>query len=142
MQPRSESDDHAMTPLALRLGQHDYFVPLLTNEQARQWRKQLNDSLGDIVQNFQPTPGVDTKAFANGLTGALIEFPDKLAELVFAYGSNLPQEEIQKSASPKQIAIAFSAMMGEAYPFLPQLALARTAVLGSLTQKANSTRLQ
>jgi hypothetical protein len=109
---------------------------------------QLNESLGGIVSNFQPTPGVDSKAFANGLTGALIEFPEKIIDLVFAYAPELPKEELLGSeeapgkATEEQFAHAFSQIMGVAYPFLPQLALARTAVLGSLAQSPNSTRLQ
>ena len=158
MQPRTESDDHVMAPLQLRLGQKDYLVPLLPNAEAREWRLKLDASLGDIVSSFQPE--AKGKLFETGLTGALIQFPDKLAELVFAYANGwvepdslslakkrlekpvLPEPEILSSASPKQIAMAFRAMMEEAYPFLPQLAMARQAVLGSLAQKAKSTTLQ
>jgi hypothetical protein len=158
MQPRTEDDILAKTPVSLRLGAKDYAVPILTILPARAWRMKLDQSCGDIVRNFQPE--VDKKAFATGLTGALIHFPEKIAELVFAYANGwegpealgsgkkklekplLPEEEIMANATEEQLAAAFSQIMAVAYPFLPQLALVRQAVLGSLRQRANSTTLQ
>lgn len=155
---RSEADMISKAPITLRLGLKDYEVPPLTVLLARQWRLKLDASIGDIVRNFQAVPGADTKAFATGLTGALIQFPEKLAELLFAYANGwaeadspgkprlttpvLPEDEILANATEEQLASAFSGVMAMAYPFLPQLAMVRQAVLGSLAQTANSTRLQ
>ena len=159
MDKRTESDDHLMAPLKLRLGTKDYLVPLLANAHAREWRIKLDESLGTIVRNFEPTATI-SNVMSSGLTGALIQFPDKLAELVFAFANGwadpgspglakpkletpvLPESEIMAAASPKQLAQAFRSMMEEAYPFLPQLAMTRAAVLGSLAQKVSSTTLQ
>ena len=153
MEKRTESDILAKAPIKVKLGDKDYKIPVLTVLPAREWRLRLDASLGEIVRNFQPAPDGDTNAFATGLTGALIQFPQKICELLFAYANGwdgkermdkpiLPEEEVLASSTEEQLAAAFSAVMAVAYPFLPQLAMARQAVLGSLAQSARSMNLQ
>lgn len=142
MEKRSESEILTKSPIKVTLGEKVYEIPVLTVLPTREWRMKLDASLGDIVRNFQQTAGSDTNAFVTGLTGALIHFPEKLSDLLFLYAKDkLPQEEILANGTEEQIAVAFSAVMAVAYPFLPQLAMVRQAVLGSFAQSANSTSL-
>jgi hypothetical protein len=72
----------------------------------------------------------------NGLAGALVEFPEKLADLVFAYGTELPKDEILEKATEEQIAAAFSAIMVVAFPFLAQLGLVTQLVRATSNPQA------
>ncbi len=134
MKPRTEDDVLARTPIAVRLGEKDYSIPLLAVMPQREWRKKLFAELVPILEafNFQ----VDGQSMQKGLTAALLNFPEKLSDLVFAYAPDLPQDEILRQATEEQIAAAFSAITAVAFPFLPQLGmvtqLVRTA--SSLSQ--------
>jgi hypothetical protein len=121
MKPRTEDDILARTPLSAKLGDKDYSIPLLAVMAQREWRKNLFAELVPILESFNFT--VDGKSMASGLTAALLTFPEKLCDLVFAYAPDLPQEEIFKSATEEQIATAFSSIMAVAFPFIPQLGM-------------------
>jgi len=124
MEKRSESDILSKAPVKLKLGEKEYKIPVLTILPAREWRLKLNASLSAIVDSFKMVETAESSAVASGLTAALIQFPEKVAELVFAYaGETLKPEEILASATEEQLAQAFSAIMQVAYPFLPQLSL-------------------
>jgi len=124
MKPRTEDDIISRAPLVVRLGASDFNIPLLPVTPQREWRKKLFAELVPIIASFNFQ--VDGQSMTTGLTAALLHFPDKLAELVFAYSPELPQAEILLPANgvtEEQIATAFSAIMGVAFPFLPQLGL-------------------
>jgi hypothetical protein len=121
MKPRTEDDIIARTPLSIKLGDTDYSIPLLAVLSQREWRKNLFAELAPILESFNLK--VDGSTMANGLTAALLTFPDKLCELVFAYAPDLPKDEILANATEEQIATAFSAIMGVAFPFIPQLGM-------------------
>lgn len=146
--PRTESDVLAKAPLSVTLGEKKYAIKILTILPARAWRLKLDESVRSIVENFQPRPTADAKEMATGLTGALIQFPEKICDLLFAYAPNLPKEEIlgtedkPGSATEEQIAAAFAQVMGVAYPFLAPLALVTQATRANLAARASSTTLQ
>jgi hypothetical protein len=123
MMQRSESDMLAKMPIKVTLGTQSYEIPILTILPSRQWRIKLNEAMGQIVHGFTAMASESTsEGVAQGLTSALLRFPEKVAELLFAYaGESLPQEEILTNATEEQMATAFSAVMQVAYPFLPQL---------------------
>jgi hypothetical protein len=124
MKPRTEDEILAQAPLEVILGKEKYPIPLLAVKPQREWRKKLFAELAPILAAFNFK--VDGKSMTDGLTAALLQFPEKLTELVFAYAPDLPQETILESATEEQIAAAFSAIMAVAFPFLPQLATATT----------------
>jgi hypothetical protein len=121
MKARSEDDVLSRSPIPVRLGDKDYSIPLLAVMPQREWRKKLFAELVPILDTFNSS--VDGKSMASGLTAALLRFPEKLAELVFAYAPGLDKDEILANATEEQIAAAFSAIMAVAFPFLPQLAM-------------------
>jgi hypothetical protein len=121
MKPRSEDDILARTPLSVKLGDKEYAIPILAVTPTRAWRKNLFAELAPILDSFSVR--ADGKSMANGLTAALLSFPEKLTDLVFAYAPDLPKEEILATATEEQIASAFSAIQAVAFPFLPQLGM-------------------
>jgi hypothetical protein len=125
MEKRTESDILAKAPIKVKLGDKDYKIPVLTVLPSREWRISLNTELSGLTGSFKVVEAADSNAVASGMTFALIQFPEKVADLVFLYaGEVLPKDEVLANATEEQIAAAFSAVMQVAYPFLPQLAMA------------------
>lgn len=118
--PRTEEDMIKKAPIKVMLGAKEYKIPILTILPSREWRIKLNDEMAGIMEAMQPIETADAKTFSRGLTSALIGFPEKMAELVFAYaGEVLPKDEILAAATEEQIGTAFSAIMEVAYPLVP-----------------------
>ena len=112
-----------MRSITLIFGGKSYQVRSLTLRQARDWRILLIAAAKEIsCQLFRETNGHDAPFF-DGLGAAFIAFPDKISELVFAYSSELPKDEITAIATEQEMAVAFSQLIKAALPFLPQLAL-------------------
>jgi hypothetical protein len=121
MKQRTEDDILSRAPLTTKLGDTDYSIPLLAVMAQREWRKKLFAELVPLLDSFKSK--ADGKSIETGLTAALLAFPDKLCDLVFAYAPDLPKDEILAKATEEQIASAFSAIMGVAFPFIPQLGM-------------------
>lgn len=119
---RTEEDAVAMNPLTVVLGKQSYYVPLLGINAQRAWRTKLNDSLFPVIESFTGKTLVD--ALRGGIAAALLQFPEAISELVFAYCPALPKDEIMEAATEEQLAYAFSQIQSVAYPFWPQLTTA------------------
>lgn len=83
--PRTEAEGLSKAPLKLTLGEKDYLVPILTVIPVGKWRALLYDKLADIVSTFKFVEVATGEAVGNGLTQALIQFPERVADLVFLY---------------------------------------------------------
>jgi len=132
MKPRTEDDILSHAPISVKLGDKDYSIPLLAVQAQREWRKKLFAELAPILAAFNLT--VEAKTMAAGLTASLLTFPEKLVDLVFLYAPGLPKDEILASATEEQIAVAFSAIMAVAFPFVPQLGMVRSLLRANLPQ--------
>lgn len=123
MEP-NESSILAQDAIRVTFGEKPYDIKPLTIRKSREWRKLLVESLQQIVTNFQgkitEVPEV-ASLLSSGLVNALVRFPEKQAELLFAYAPNLPAEEILDTATEKQVQVAFSEVMRLAFPFLSDL---------------------
>jgi hypothetical protein len=116
---RSEADILAQAPLKVKFGEKEYDIRPLTILKQRAWRERLNQELKGFVEVFNAK--ADQNTIMSGLTGALVEFPEKLVDMVFLYAPYLPKEEIMNTATEEQIAFAFSSIMAVAFPFLAEL---------------------
>lgn len=116
---RTEEQKVGKLPFELTLGAEKYQVKPLSVNQSRAWRAKLNEVMGPIADAHQQKSGVMSQVLANTLT----EFPDKVAELLFAYAPELPREKVMNEASEEQLASAFCDLLVVAYPFLAPLAL-------------------
>src|SRR5678816_4953706 len=99
MKERTEADMLAMTPLVATFGEAEYFIPILTVIPSREWRLKLNEGLAGIANSFanafEPGSAVEASSeISKNLTLQLVEFPEKVADLVFAYAKDLPRDEI------------------------------------------------
>ena len=118
---RTEEEILAKAPFTVKLGDQDYPIKPLNIKAQREWRQKLSTELSPIVDSFNRES--TKKTMIAGLTGALLDFPEKLADLVFSYAPDLPKEKILEEATEEQIAKAFSSVMSIAFPFLGQLGM-------------------
>lgn len=112
-----------MNSINLTFGGKDYEVPQLSAIKSRAWRESLISSARLLAQSlFKETNGHDEEFFA-GLGISYLAFPDKLAELIFAYAPQLPREEILLRATDDELIVAFSSLMKAAFPYVKHLSL-------------------
>jgi hypothetical protein len=128
---RTEEQILSKAPIEVTLGDRPYPIHPANITRSREWRLKLQKDLADIVGQFNQK--AEGQALVQGLTGALIEFPEKLADLVFAYEPSLPKETILAEATEEQICAAFSVCLTLAFPFLAQLAMVRQVVAASMS---------
>lgn len=128
---RTDDDKLSMNGFEVTLGTEKYRIECLKINPQRAWREKLSVELAPLVQTFNKT--ADQKSFVHGLAGALIDFPEKLADMVFAYAPNLAEkkEKIFEEATEEQLAIAFSNIMSIAFPYLAQLGLVTQVIRAS-----------
>jgi hypothetical protein len=65
------------------------------------------------------------ESFGRAFAVSMIKFPEKLMELVMAYGPDLPRDTIESEATDEQIAVAYGRIVAVAFPFLASLATTR-----------------
>lgn len=118
---RSEEDILSKAPIKVRLGDSEYDIKPLPILKARQWRTKLTETMKSIVSDMS----VEQTATNIGpaMTAALVAFPDKVSDLVFAWSPDLPVEKVLAEATEEQMTIAYSKIMVLAYPFLAPLHL-------------------
>ena len=121
MKERTEEQIFSRMPIQVTLGDAKYDLKPLPIIKAREWRTKLTETMQGIVGTMSADQSPMTMGPA--LTAALVGFPDKVCELVFAWATELPTEKILAEATEEQLAVAFSGVMKMAYPFLAQLAM-------------------
>jgi hypothetical protein len=123
-------------------GGKPYSVAQLPVLKARAWREQLIRSAREVSESlFRQTNGHDEHFFA-GLATVYLGFPDKIREMIFAYGEELPKEEITATATDEEMITAFAAIMRVAFPYLHNLSLMVTFDLASRIEEASLENLQ
>lgn len=83
MKERTEDDINALAPITMRLGRKDYLVPPLAVSPQREWRKKYCTELAPVIDRLDAK--VDPKTMLQGLTASLLQFPEKLLNLLFDY---------------------------------------------------------
>lgn len=121
------TDEQKLTkePIKLKFGSTDYPIQIRNMNQSREWRTKLIETMSGILAQLPfgatPRPTPTAIGTVGGLTAALLVFPDKIAELIFAYAPDLPVETIQNEATDEQLEVAYGAIMAVAFPYLAQL---------------------
>jgi hypothetical protein len=121
MKERTEDDVISKAPILVTLGETQYGLKPLPVLKAREWRSKLAQTMQGIVTPMSAEQSPNT--IGPAMTAALVAFPDKVADLVFAWATDLPVDKVLNEASEEQIAVAYSAIMVMAYPFLMPLIL-------------------
>lgn len=120
---RTESEKIGKLPVKFKLGDQVYESPVLGINKSRVYRQLIADTLGGVFATFKENRPDFEAAMNAGIAGVFLRFPDKVAELVFAFNQDLPQEKILDEATEEQIAMAFLAIIEVVYPYLAQFGL-------------------
>jgi hypothetical protein len=132
MQKRSEMEMLSESPLVLKFGETEYSVKVLSSRKAAAWRQKLSDLTGDMVgKAMAEPPDSDTNGWLRGevlgsVSLMLTKSPEKLVDMICAYGSELNADEILDNGTDEQILVAFTRIMGVAFPFF--------SILGTLME--------
>ena len=120
--------DILLKELTLTFGGKEYVIEVLRSRASAKWRKEYFERTRDIssamiVDNINDK-GELSKAIGNALTGAMINFPEKIPELIFSYAPSLPKDEIMEAAYDQEFSRAFSKIYEVAFSsFLGSLGL-------------------
>jgi hypothetical protein len=108
MKARTEDDILSRAPILVKLGDKEYSIPLLAVMAQREWRKKYVAELAPIFDSLEYNT-LDLKSFVAGVTSCLLQFPDKLIDLVFTYRGYgfLWESLIAEGVSDKLLAVTF-----------------------------------
>jgi hypothetical protein len=131
VKPRTDDEKLSLAPIKVQLGGKPYEIPVRKILSARAWREQFIKSVTTIGTELKGDV-TSVENFIGGFAFAFLQFPEKLADLVFAYAPDLPRDVIETDATEEELAIAFSAIMQVAFPFASELTMV-SQVLKSAT---------
>jgi hypothetical protein len=144
---RTEEEILAQAPIKIALGNETYDVKPLRIKAARKWRSEVIGTVKEVAAQMQ-VPAENTPIFLNGLGFLFLQFPEKLADLFFAYAKDLNREEIEgdgeKGATEEQLACGFGQIMQVAFPFVKELQAMNSTIhlAGSIPPSARPSNLQ
>lgn len=120
---RTDDQKLSMAPIKVQFGGKEYEIPVRKILNARQWREQFIQSISDIAVELKGgVTSVDN--FVGGFAFAFLRFPEKLADLVFAYAPDLDRKLIEAEATEEELTLAFQNIMQVAFPFASALSMA------------------
>lgn len=140
---RTEEEILGQLPITVKFGEAEYKIKPLRIKKAREWRTKLIEEVTSISTMLQQDVST-SPVFIKGLAFVFLQFPEKMAELVFSYAPDLPKDRIEDEASEEQLARAFGQIVQIAFPFLGELkAMTSTLSLASsFPALAKSTKPQ
>lgn len=114
-----------MKSIDVELGGQKYEVRRLSIKGSREWRKQIEGPVGELVNVLISAPGVrlDDVSAIGGLLGVvkdvLLGSVDLIIEALFAYAPSLnsDRERIEEEADDEEALAAFVEVLKLAYPF-------------------------
>lgn len=121
---RTDEQKVLQSPITMLFGTQKYSVKPLPLIPAREWRVKFNEVIGPIAENFASKGASIPQTLAN----ALNDFPEKIADLIFAYAPDLPKDQIMREATEEQLVVAYEDLMVVAYPFLVPLVMTMRVV--------------
>ena len=123
--PRTESDK-LLKELTLSFGGKEYPIPVLRCGPAAKWRKEFFDRTAEVSSAMVVDSVTDKAAVGRGLMGALLQFPEKIPDLVFSYAPTIAEkrETIMAEAYDDDFMDAFNQIWEVAFkPFLASLGM-------------------
>jgi len=123
---RSEDQVVTQAPIKAIFGGKEYEIKLLVIKESREWRRQFAEVLGTLPLFVKPT--ATPKQFNEVINGMFLNVPDSIMDLIFAYGKDLPREEIEAVATDVEMAKAFESILEVAFP-LARSMVGATAIL-------------
>ena len=118
---RDEEQIVTQTPLSVKFGGKEYQIRPLVIKESREWRRKIAEMLGRLPYYVGATTD-KPEDFQQALNGMLIDMPDKVVDLVFEYGKDLPRDEIEAVTTDAEMAKAFESILEVAFPLARSIA--------------------
>jgi hypothetical protein len=118
---RSIEDKLLQAPIEVVLGGSKYPVKLLCLRDAALWRKKLWQTLAQV-----PSYAGGKADFATTMKGMVVDAPDQVVDLFFAYAKDLDRTRIEQEANEAELSVAWKAVMEVALPLSGSLTGAMT----------------
>ena len=118
---RSEDQKIGQAPVTVYFGGKEYLIKPLVIRESREWRKKIAEMLGHLPLYVKATTDTPDE-FQQALNGMMVDMPDKVIELVFEYGKDLPRDEIEAVATDAEMAKAFESILEVAFPLARSIA--------------------
>ena len=122
LKERTDDDKLSIAPIRVQFGGKPYEIPILKILNARSWREKFIATVAGMVGELGGEV-TNIENFLGGFAFAFLRFPEKLADLVFAYDVTLPRAVIETDATEEELALAFSQIMLVAFPFASALTM-------------------
>ena len=135
MAERTEDQKVFQEPIEVMLGGKKWAIKPLVIKYSRPWRKKVVDLIAELPKYTE----VDTSKpddFAKSLKMLMVESQDMVIDLFFEYAKDLDRNEIEGTATEKEISDAFEAVMTLAFPLSQTL----PAVMGPPKKKPQRQR--
>ena len=126
---RDEASIVSQAPILVYFGGKEYQVKPLVIKESREWRQKLAKMMGELSPVVNVTTDTPEK-FQEAMNSLLVTMPDTVVDLVFAYGKDLPKDEIEAVATDAEMAKAFEGILEVAFP----LARSVTGITGKLSR--------
>lgn len=115
--PRGEEQIVSQAPIKVVLGGKPYDIAPLVIKESRGWREEVVKLLASLPQYASITTE-NPEQFESGINALLMVMPDRIIDLFFQYGKNLPRDEIEDEATDLELADAFQKVVDVAFPLL------------------------
>lgn len=117
--PQNKDSGGSIEMDTITLGGKDYPIRPLKLGDARRWRERVVPVMLEVTGTMDAS-----LSDPSALRQALLNAPERLAEIVFSYAPELPREEIMESATEEELGAAFNQVMVAA--FRPLMSMAGT----------------
>jgi hypothetical protein len=106
--------------MKVKFGETEYDIKPLRIIKAREWRQKMMSKMQEIGAEMSKEAAGE-RQLMQGLGYILLQFPTVVADLVFEYAPDLPEDKVLEDATEEQMAIAFGKIMQVAFPFQGEL---------------------
>jgi len=117
---RTEEQKVARAPVIVILGGEEYSIRQLTLDESAVWKQQVAKLLSDGFRQMK-TDATEPEKFSTALLAFIIDSPNALIDLFFAYAKDLDRAEIEKIATETEIAVAWEKVRQVAFPLAQSL---------------------
>ena len=128
---RTEEDIVTQAEIKVVFGGDVYEIAPLVILYARPWRKQVSQLVAE-VSGVVGTSSDDQEGFKSGMMKLLVDMPDTIIDLFFAYAKDLDRDEIEAKATEAEMAAAFGKVLAVAFPLATTLTTVVPAVQAPL----------
>jgi hypothetical protein len=113
---RTEEQKVAQVPVTVVFGGKQYELKPLVWKKSTPWRRKFIEAINE-TSGLSKILSDNPEEFSHAMLKVLLDKPEQMAELFFDYAENLNREEIENSATSKEILAALEEVVAFEAPF-------------------------